>query len=151
LEIPRNVHQADQNRHFNERADNRGKGRPGIDAEDCDGDSDGRFDIVAGRGKTFSSRAAPDFRFKGYDLAALLFGHEKGFEPFPVPGNRAILHPFTNGEDQHSPEQILIAQTVMGPFTLFSVFNEASLFQGAEVKGHFRLHHVQRRYDVANA
>ena len=73
LEPEGNVDQADHDRHFHQGTDHRGKGRPGIEAEDRHGHGDGEFKVVAGSRKSQGS----GFAVVGPDLPAHPERHKK--------------------------------------------------------------------------
>ena len=91
------------------------------------------------------------FRFQRNNLTGLILFPEKGRKPLPVPRNRAVLHPLTGREDQHSPEEVLFIQTVVYPFPLFPILDETGVFERAEMKRHLGLRHVQSCRDIADA
>ena len=51
IDPQRDVHQRDQDRHFDQRADDGGEGGAVVDAEGGDGDGDGQFEVVRRRGE----------------------------------------------------------------------------------------------------
>ena len=61
LEEERHVDQPDHHRHFHQRADDRGEGHTGVDAEDGHGHGDGQLEVVARRRErqAWSSSSSP--------------------------------------------------------------------------------------------